>query len=109
EVGDLEDAAGAAVVDQERLVTLAAEVGCGALEAEQRRGDHRHLVGREARRRRLEHAFRRHRREPTGERYAAARSPERSLRIRMSAPATSGGTRSRSLRRSVSRSVTAAE
>ena len=53
-VRDLEDATRAAVVQQERLVSLAAEE-CGiAFDREQRCGDLRSFVGREAWRRRIE-------------------------------------------------------
>src|SRR5207248_10834012 len=57
DVGDLEYAACAAVVDQEGLVALAAEVGRAALEPEQSGGDRRDLVGREPRRGRFEDAL----------------------------------------------------
>ena len=57
EVRDLDHAAAArAVVDQEGLVALAAEVHRRAFETEEPRGDPRDFIRRESRRPRLEHA-----------------------------------------------------
>ena len=56
EVRDLDHApAPCAVVDQERLIPLAAEVDRASLDAEQPSSDLRNLTGDEPRRRRLEH------------------------------------------------------
>src|SRR5262249_61531553 len=56
EVRDLQDGAGAAVVDQERRITLAAEIDCGSLNAEDLGGNARYLVGGKAGRLGLEDA-----------------------------------------------------
>jgi hypothetical protein len=56
EVRDLDDAsAPRSIVDQERLIALAAEIEGGALDAEELGSHCRHLVRRKARRWRLEH------------------------------------------------------
>ena len=71
QIGDLDHGTRAAVVDQERLVALAPEVGRRALDAEDLGGDVRHLFRREARRLRLEDG---HEIDPTASRTGRSRA-----------------------------------
>jgi hypothetical protein len=62
EIRDLDDAtAPCSIVDQERLVALTTQVDGGARDAEELGSNLRHLIRRKARRRRLEHVHRLHR------------------------------------------------
>jgi hypothetical protein len=58
QVGDLDHGTGFAVVDQERLISLAAQIDGGAGQAEQPLGDAGHLGRFKPRRRLLEHVYR---------------------------------------------------